>query len=57
VNFLFIVCFICVLVDIVPISTEQPHGVDQEHVFEEKEDLFLVEEGKCSSPPTRFYLS
>jgi hypothetical protein len=43
---LFIVYFICVLVDIVPISTEQLLGVDQEQLFEEEQDLFVVDEGK-----------
>jgi hypothetical protein len=35
----------CVLVDIMPVSTEQPLGVDQEQLFEE-EDFSVVEEGK-----------
>jgi hypothetical protein len=39
----------CVLVDIVPVSTEQPLGVDQEQLFEE-ENFLVVEEGKWSSP-------
>jgi hypothetical protein len=39
----------CVLVDIVPVSTEQPLGVDQEQLFEE-EDFLAVEEGNWSSP-------
>jgi hypothetical protein len=39
----------CVLVDIVPISTEQPLGVDQAQMFEE-EDFLVVEEGKWSYP-------
>jgi hypothetical protein len=34
----------------VPVSTEQPVGVDHEHFFEE-EDLFAGEQGKWSSPP------
>jgi hypothetical protein len=42
----------CVIIDIVPVSTEQPLGVDQEQLFEEEEDFLLVEEGKWSSPPT-----
>jgi hypothetical protein len=41
----------CVIIDIVPVSTEQPLGVDQEQLFEEEEDFLLVEEGKWSSPP------
>jgi hypothetical protein len=48
---LFIVYFMCVIVDIVPVSTEQPLGVDREQLFEEEEDFSVVEEGKCSSPP------
>jgi hypothetical protein len=36
----------CVIVDIVPLSTEQPLGVDQEHLFEEEEDFSVFEEGK-----------
>jgi hypothetical protein len=36
----------CVLIDLVPVSTEQPVGVDQEQLFEEEEDLFVGEEGK-----------
>ena len=47
----------CVLVDIVPVSTEQPIGVDQEQLFEEEEDQFLVEEGKWSSSPACSILS
>jgi hypothetical protein len=39
------------IVDIVPVSTEQPLGVDQEQLFEEEEDFSIVEEGKWSSPP------
>jgi hypothetical protein len=41
----------CVIIDIVPVSTEQPLGVDQEQLFEEEEDFLLVEEGKWSFPP------
>jgi hypothetical protein len=41
----------CEIEDIVPVSTEQPLGVDQEQVFEE-EDFVVVEEGKWSSPST-----
>jgi hypothetical protein len=40
----------CVLVDIVPVSSEQPVEVDQEQVFE-KEPQCLSKEGKWSSPP------
>jgi hypothetical protein len=40
---------LCEIVDIVPVSTEQPIGVDQEQLFEE-EDFVVVEEGKWSSP-------
>jgi hypothetical protein len=40
----------CVIVDIVPVLTEQPLGVDQEQLFEEEEDFLVVEEGKWSPP-------
>jgi hypothetical protein len=50
-DFLFIVCFMCEIVDIVPVSTEQPLRDDQEQLFEEEEDIAVVEEGKWSSPP------
>jgi hypothetical protein len=39
----------CVLVDIVPVSSEQPVGVDQEQVFEEEEPQCLSKEGKWTS--------
>jgi hypothetical protein len=41
----------CEIVDIVPVSTEQPLGDDQEQLFEEEEDFAVVEGGKWSSPP------
>jgi hypothetical protein len=41
----------CVLVDIVPVSSEEPVEVDQEQVFEEEEPWCLSKEGKWSSPP------
>jgi hypothetical protein len=41
----------CEIVDIVPVSTEQPLEVDQEQLFEEEENFAVVEEGKWSSPP------
>jgi hypothetical protein len=50
----------CVIVDIVPISTEQPIRVDLEQLFEEEEeeeDFAVVEEGKWSSPPACSILS
>jgi hypothetical protein len=40
----------CEIVDIVPVSTEQPLEDDQEQLFEEEEDFAVVEEGKWSSP-------
>jgi hypothetical protein len=40
-----------VLVDIMPVSTEEPIGVDQEQLFEEKQFEFLSGKGKWSSPP------
>jgi hypothetical protein len=46
----------CKIVDIVPVSTEPPLGVEQEQLFEE-EDFAVVEEGKCSSPPACSILS
>jgi hypothetical protein len=42
--------FSCVLVDIVPVSSEQPVGADQEQVFEEEELQCLSKEGKWTSP-------
>jgi hypothetical protein len=36
----------CVIIDIVLVSTEQPLGVDQEQLFDEEEDFLVVEEGK-----------
>jgi hypothetical protein len=45
------------IVDIVPVSTEQPLGVDQEQLFEEEEDFSVVEEGKWSSPLVELFLS
>jgi hypothetical protein len=41
----------CVLVDIVPVSSEHPVEADQEQVFEEEEPQCLSKEGKWSSPP------
>jgi hypothetical protein len=46
----------CKIVDIVPVSTKQPLGVDQEQLFEE-EYFAVVEEGKWSSPPACSILS
>jgi hypothetical protein len=40
----------CDIVDIVPVSTEQPLEVDQEQLVEEEENFVVVEEGKWSSP-------
>ena len=48
--YLFIVCS-CVLVDIVPVATDFPVGVEQDQLFEEEEPEFLAEEGKWISPP------
>jgi hypothetical protein len=45
----------CVLIDIVPVSSEQPVEIDQEHVFEEEEPQCLGKEGKWSSSPAWFY--
>jgi hypothetical protein len=50
----------CEIVDIVPVSTEPPLGVDQEQLFEEEEeeeDFAVVEEGKWSSPLHVLFLS
>jgi hypothetical protein len=47
----------CDIVDIVPVSTEQPLEVDQEQLFEEEEDFAVAEEGKWSSPPACSILS
>jgi hypothetical protein len=41
----------CEIVDIMPVSSEQPLADDQEQLFEEEEDFDVVEEGKWSSPP------
>jgi hypothetical protein len=41
----------CVIVDIVHVSTEQPLGVDQVQLFEEEKDFAVVEEGKWYSSP------
>jgi hypothetical protein len=46
----------CVLVDIVPVSSEQPIGVDQEQVFEEELQC-LSKEGKWTSPSAYSSLS
>jgi hypothetical protein len=43
----------CEIVDIVPVSTEQALGDDQEQLFEEEEDFAVAEEGKWSSPPVK----
>jgi hypothetical protein len=40
-----------VLIDIVPISSEQPVEAYQEQVFEKEEPQCLSKEGKWSSPP------
>jgi hypothetical protein len=47
----------CVLVDIVPVSSEQSVGVDQEQVFEEEKPLCLSKEGKWTSPSAYSSLS
>jgi hypothetical protein len=47
---LFIVCCICLCVDIVPVSFELPIGGDQEEPVYEEEDTQFVEEGKCFLP-------
>jgi hypothetical protein len=41
----------CVLVDIVPVLSEQLVGVDQEQVLEEEELQCLSKEGKWTFPP------
>jgi hypothetical protein len=41
----------CVLIDIVPVSREQPVEADQEQVFEEEDHQCLSKEDKWSSPP------
>jgi hypothetical protein len=46
----------CEIVDIVPVSIEQPLGDDQEQLFEEVGDFAVAEEGKWSSPPAYFIL-
>jgi hypothetical protein len=47
----------CVLVDIVPVSSEQPIEVDQEQVFKEEEPQCLSKEGKWISPSAYSSLS
>jgi hypothetical protein len=47
----------CVLVDIVPVSSEQPFEVYQEQVFEEEGPQCLNKEGKWTSPSTYSSLS
>jgi hypothetical protein len=47
----------CEIIDIVPVSTEPPLGVDHKQLFEEEEDFAIVEEGKWFSPPTCSILS
>jgi hypothetical protein len=47
----------CDIIDIVPVSTEQPLEVDQEQLFKEEEDFAVVEEGKWSSPLHVLFLS
>jgi hypothetical protein len=49
--------FSCLLVDIVPVSSEQPVEVDQEQVSEEEEHQCLSKEGKWTSPSTYSSLS
>jgi hypothetical protein len=39
------------LVDIMPVSSEQPVEADQEQVFEKEEPQCLSKGGKWSSPP------
>jgi hypothetical protein len=54
----FIYCVLSfVLVDIVPVWTEEPVKVDQEHFFEEEQYQFLGKEGKWYSPPAYSILS
>jgi hypothetical protein len=54
----FVYCmYSCVLVDIVPVSSEQPVGADQEQVFEEEEPQCLSREGKWTSPSAYSSLS
>jgi hypothetical protein len=49
--------FLCVFVDIVSVSTEEPVGVDREQFFEEEQSKFLGEEGKWTSPTSYSILS
>jgi hypothetical protein len=49
--------FSCVLVDIVPVSSEQPVGADQEQVFEKEELRCLSKDGKWISSPEYSILS
>jgi hypothetical protein len=54
---LFIVCFLCLCIDIVPISSELPVGSDQEGPVFEEEYTQLVEEGKWLSPSALYLLN
>jgi hypothetical protein len=49
--------YFCVLVDIMPVSSEQPVGLDQEQVFEEEKSQCLSKEGKWTSPSAYSSLS
>jgi hypothetical protein len=55
--FYLLYAFLCVLVDMVPVSTEEPVCVDQEQLFEEEQSVFLGKEAKWSSPTAYSTLS
>jgi hypothetical protein len=48
--YLFIICCICLCVDIVPVSFELPIGSDQQEPIFEEEYTQIVEEGKWLPP-------
>lgn len=52
-SFIYLLYASCMLVDIVPVSSEQPVQVDQEQLIEEVQQ-FLGKEGKLASPPAYF---
>jgi hypothetical protein len=56
VYYLFIVCCLCLCVDIVPVSSKLPVGSDQEEPIFEEEYTQLVDEGKWL-PPCIFSLN
>ena len=48
--FIYLLYASCMLIDVVPVSSEQPVEVDQEQLFEEEEQQPLSKEGKWLLP-------